>query len=675
MVRFNEKQLAVVNAPIDQSAVVSAAAGSGKTTTLVERIVHLVNNPNIDGKIVAISFTNEAAKALKEKLTERLSEDKMKRVQSGTFHSIFAKIIRNYADELGLNKNFTIIDETSTHKLIEQAIEVNDSLRNDYNKLVEAHENLLNKKYTYKHVANSVGLLINNVKPQELASKQFSEETIINHYHFDNSLLNDSILIRYDASLKTHPNFHFNFIMSVFLESFKQARETSTITYDQILFTTYLLAIMGLLDKEKSKIGYMLIDEFQDTNEIQFEIVKALISNNIMYIGDINQSIYEFRGAKPSIMAGLSSTSKIYNMSYNYRSHQPILDHSNSLIMNNTEGRDMFKPMVQGAKLPNDYLGTMTYKFVSSTHEATKVTEMVKKLLSTGILPQNIAILVRNRLVPPVLVKELLTQGVILNDTTKSADFIKSETVKDVFSFLKILVNPKDIYSFMHTLDRPKKGIGAKTLQKIKDIAKENNMNLVEFVLSEKVETLTPKLREKVIGYKELYHKLLTKKHIGLVEVIDFILTRSGYMTWINGLKNNKAMLNNLEKLKELAEDYTQEYLLLNADFSLLDLIGDFLLEFSTVNKVENAEGVTISTIHNAKGLEWDYVFLVGCDEGILPNPSDNIESDRRLMYVAMTRAKKGLILTTASGRVGYSRELEPSSFIDEAKIKITKSR
>ena len=109
MVRFNEKQLAVVNAPIDQSAVVSAAAGSGKTTTLVERIVHLVNNPNIDGKIVAISFTNEAAKALKEKLTERLSEDKMKRVQSGTFHSIFAKIIRNYADELGLNKNFTII--------------------------------------------------------------------------------------------------------------------------------------------------------------------------------------------------------------------------------------------------------------------------------------------------------------------------------------------------------------------------------------------------------------------------------------------------------------------------------------------------------------------------------------------------------------------------------------
>lgn len=675
MVRFNEEQLAVVNAPIDQSAVVSAAAGSGKTTTLVERIVHLVNNPNIDGKIIAISFTNEASKSLKDKLTERLSEDKLKRIQSGTFHSIFAKIIRSYADELGLNKNFTIIDETSTHRLIEQAIEVNDALHDDYKTLVNAHEDLLNKKYTYKHVANSVGLLINNVKPDELSTKKFSKDTIINHYRFDNSLLDDSILMNNHIINKDQVDFHFNFIFSVFLESFKQARETSTITYDQILFTTYLLAINGLLDKEKSKIGYMLIDEFQDTNEIQYEIVKALVSQNIMYIGDINQSIYEFRGAKPSIMAGLSGTSKIYNMSYNYRSHQPILDHSNSLIMNNTEGRDMFKPMVQGADLPNDYLGTITYKFNNSAHEADKVTSMVKKMLSSGISPQDIAILVRNRLVPPVLVKELLTQGVVLNDTTKSADFIKSETVKDVFSFLKILVNPKDIYSFMHTLDRPKKGIGAKTLQKIKDIAKENNMNLVEFVLSEKVEMLTPKLREKVIGYTELYHELLTKKHIGLVEVIDFILERSGYMSWINGLKNSKVMLNNLGKLRELAEEYTQEYLLINADFTLLDLIGDFLLEFSTVNKVENPEGVTISTIHNAKGLEWNYVFIVGCDEGILPNPSDNIESDRRLMYVAMTRAKKGLILTTCDNRVGYGTEFTPSSFIDEAQIKIQRSR
>ena len=517
--------------------------------------------------------------------------------------------------------------------------------------------------------------MINNVNPHELSTKKFSKDTVINHYRFDNSLLDDSILINNHIINKDQVDFHFNFIFSVFLESFKQARETSTITYDQILFTTYLLAINGLLDKEKSKIGYMLIDEFQDTNEIQYEIVKALVSQNIMYIGDINQSIYEFRGAKPSIMAGLSGTSKIYNMSYNYRSHQPILDHSNSLIMNNVEGRDMFKPMVQGADLPNDYLGTITYKFHNSAHEADKVTSMVKKMLSSGISPQDIAILVRNRLVPPVLVKELLTQGVVLNDTTKSADFIKSETVKDVFSFLKILVNPKDIYSFMHTLDRPKKGIGAKTLQKIKDIAKENNMNLVEFVLSEKVEMLTPKLREKVIGYTELYHELLTKKHIGLVEVIDFILEKSGYMTWINGLKNNIVMLNNLGKLRELAEEYTQEYLLVNADFTLLDLIGDFLLEFSTVNKVENPEGVTISTIHNAKGLEWNYVFIVGCDEGILPNPSDNIESDRRLMYVAMTRAKKGLILTTCDSRVGYNSEFAPSSFIDEAQIKIQNSR
>ena len=677
MVKFNEEQKNVIHADISESAVVTAAAGSGKTTTLVERIVHLVNNPNIEGKIIAISFTRDAAKSLKDKLSDRLKEEDLRRVQTGTFHSIFGQIIRNYSDELGLNKNFTIIDETSTHKLVEQAIEVNDKLHNEFTKLAFYSENELNRKYTYKHVANSISLLVNNINPELLLKKQFDQSSIIEHYRFDNSLIPDNILINSKVIDKDKDiaNYHFHFIVSVFLESFKQARETSTITYDQILFTTYILAVNGLLEKEKDKIGYILIDEFQDTNTIQYEIIKSLIKNNIMYIGDINQSIYEFRGAKPSIMASLSDNTKVYNMSYNYRSYQQILDHSNDLIQRNTEGRDMFKPMVQGATLPNEYFGTRALRFKNSSHEAAKVTEMVQRLLHIGVNPKDIAILVRNRRIPPVLTKELLTKGVILNDTTKSADFIKSETVKDVFSFLKILVNPKDIYSFMHTLDRPKKGIGAKTLEKIKNTAKEYNMNLVEFVLSDKVESLTPKLREKVIGYTELYHDLLQTKHLGLSEVIDFILERSGYLTWIKGLQNNKSMLSNLEKLKELANDYHEEYLITNADFTLIDLIGDFLLEFSTVNKVENVDGVTISTIHNAKGLEWDYVFIVGCDEGIIPGVGDDIESDRRLMYVALTRAKKGLLLTCCDERVGYDLEFQPSSFIREANINIVRSK
>lgn len=658
IINFNEEQQQIINAPIDEIAVVAASAGSGKTTTLVKRIETLINNPALDEKILAISFTRESAKALREKLSDLLDEESMKRIITGTFHAVFGNIIRRHADALGIEKSFTIIDETATHKLIEQTIGVRDELEREFEEYQELIERKINKKYTYKDVSNSVSLLVNNIHPKYLVNKSIPKDIALKHIHMDSKLYFDDQL---------------NFIVKVFLESFKEACLTNTLTYDQILLSTYLLAINGELVKERDNLGYILIDEFQDTNYLQYEIIKYLHKGNIMFIGDVNQSIYEFRGAKPELMSNLAKEHKVYNMSHNYRSYQDILDHANNVIQNNTEGIEMFKPMVQGATINETYYGTQTYHFESYKEEAQTVTAMINKLINVAKFePSDIAVLVRNRLIPPEFKTTLLNHNIPLNDTTKSADFIKSDTVKDIFSFLKILVNPKDIYSFMHTIDRPKKGIGPKTLEKIKETASEYNMNLVEFVLSEQVDVLTPKLREKVISYRLIYNDLLnnTAEHRGIVEIIKYIIEKTGYDTWYKNLKNSKDYDANLEKLYNLAEDFTQEYLITHQDFTIFDLVNDFLLEFSLTNRVENTNGVVLSTIHNAKGLEWKFVFLLGCENGVLPASAQEIESDRRLMYVGMTRAQHGLIMTCCDFRPGYD-ELEPSKFIQESKSKV----
>lgn len=665
MTNFNKEQLAVINAPTDEISVVAAAAGSGKTTTLVERINHIIKNNLVDGKIIAISFTKAASNDLKEKLKKTLTEDEMKSVITGTFHSVFGSFIRKFADEVGLSKNFTIIDETSTDKLIEQTIMSDENLKDEFESIVKQFE-LIGKTYRLKHLTQSVSYLINNVHPSSILKKSFSEAEILNQLQFDTNLLNKN---------------HFNYVVKVFFESFKQAKLTSTLTYDQILVTTYLLAINNMFDTFKDTIGYIVIDEFQDTNYIQYETIKQLFNNNVMLIGDVNQSIYEFRGAKPEIMSKLAEEHTVYNMRYNYRSYQDILDLGNNVISNNIEGTHMFKPMIQGAPIDKSFLGAKQIQFNSAEDEAKIIELMIKRLIDSGVEQKDIAILVRNRLVPPILVKYLLSKGIKLNDTTKSADFIKSDTIRDIFSFLKILVNPKDIYAFIHTLDRPKKGVGPVAISKIQEKAEEFNLSIVEFVLSDKVTTLTPSLRNKLITYSEIYNDLQNnREHRSLVDVIDYILDRIGYIEWISKLKDKDRHLSNIEKLKDLANDYNSEFVLENYDFTVFDLVSQFLFEFSVVNKVENEDGVVISTIHNSKGLEWDFVFLVGMDEGILPTDNTSeLESDRRLAYVAITRAKHGLYMCSSFKRPVFVKNnfdtLQPSSFVYESKVQQTRAK
>lgn len=656
--QYNEEQQALIDAGTDEIIIAAAAAGSGKTATLIGRIERLIKNNEVQGKIVAISFTRSAAKDLRKKLSERLDEDEMKRITTGTFHSVLGSLIRKYYDIVGVDKNFTIIDETGTSALIKNTIELNDKLHETFDEYVEKFADI-GRKYSYINVTNSVSLLLNNCDPACLVTGDFPDTFVFNHIRKDNALLDKE---------------QFDFIKQVFKESLIQAKKTSTLTYDQILFCAYLLAISGGFKKESETIGYTIIDEFQDTNLIQYEIMKTLMGNKATLIGDVNQSIYEFRGAKPSIMIELSKKHKIYNMSYNYRSYQGILNLGNNVIVNNTEGIHMFKPMKQGATLTKPYIGSVSLQFMDDRIEAQTVTDMIKRLIQKGESPSNIAILSRSRLALPLIKNRLTENNIPINDTTQTADFMKSETVKDIFAFLKIMTNPKDIYAFMHTLDRPKQGIGPKTLEKIRLQAEKFNMNLVEFVLSEKVNTLTPALKAKVIKYQTIYSSLLdNNNHFSLVDAIEFILNNTGYMTWISNLKNYKQLNANLEKLKFLANEFNDEYVTANFDFTLFDLVSDFLLEYSMTDKVENIEGVVISTVHNAKGLEWDNVFIVGCDESVFPSVrgnEDEIESERRLMYVAITRARNFLAMTSAKHRVtAHDKTLNPSRFINESNV------
>lgn len=615
------------------------------------------------GRVLLISFTRMASNDLRQKLMRVIPEHEMRRIEVGTFHSVIGKLIRSNAVQVGLQPSVSIIDENSTNTMYRSIIENNpEHLRVAESWFVTPNHKKLVKR-DFNKIAGTVSTLVNTAQPQELETGVFSKDTEYRIWKTDTQRINDSNLEEIISMLH-----------KIFIESLKVSRETNTLNYDHILFIGYLMAKNGLLKSYADALVHVIVDEFQDTNALQDAFVRAIGKDKLTIIGDIDQSIYEFRGGRYELMEAHANEGHVVNLSSNYRSYQPILDIGNKIIAHNISGSKYRKPMHAAIATDEGFGGILYTKAYRDQQESDFVVNKIKYLIRQGVKPSEIAILVRSRMSIASINLALQRDKITVNDTTRFADFMNSDVMVDTLNFVKIFTNPKDVFAFMSILDRPARGIGPKAVDTLLAKAEEHKMGIIEFIMSEHVSELTPALRNKVTIFSKIYGKLIDPQiTMTFPDMIDFLLQETGYVEWINSLKNNESHKRNLTILSGVVEDFVEEYRREHNQFSLYDIANAFTFEMSASTRQQDNDGVVIATIHGSKGLEWEHVFLLGMEQQGFPgNTCDEMdeESERRLAYVAVTRAKKSLTLCQSENRLTFGETiLTKSQFLDEAEL------
>ncbi len=685
---YNEQQQALIDAPVTSRVIGVAGAGTGKTTTILGRTKRiLAEYPT--GNVLLITFTRAAANDLKKRLEEELigprpfddpnpntlpfdSTDDIpayardiRRVIIGTFHSVIGNYIRRHATEVGLEPNFSIIDENSTNIMFRNLAEAKEAHLNELSKwALQPNEKKLAKKH-FNLLASTVSSLVNTAQPEELMTGKFSEDTLYRLRKTHRTITEENVREVAD------------FCYQMFRESMVDGQRTNTVTYDQVLFIGYLMMQNGILEEEKDSLIHTIVDEYQDTNLLQDAFIQYIAGEHLTIVGDIDQSIYEFRGGRPSLIADHAKKAAVYNLSYNYRSCQPILDVANKVIRNNKTGSEIRKDL-SAIHHGKDQHCEITFTVAEQDKlESEQVAEFIKEYHEKGVPYHDMAILIRSRMTLPSISQTLTRANIPVNDTTKYADFMRSEVMTDTLNFLKVFTNPKDIYAFLGIIDRPKQGIGPTTITKLQEYAAKHNLGLVEYLLSKEIKELTPALRKKIEKFVGTYESVIEgndSTDIGLSDLVGYIHQSFGYEAWLMGLKNKDRYKRDLITLRGVIRDFEEEYRKENKNPTLYDLANAFVFDMSAVSiREEGKDGVCITTIHNAKGLEWGHVFLLGLEQENFPGntlmDNEDLESERRLCYVGLTRAKETLHLYAARRRITCEKELTPSIFIGEMGI------
>ena len=606
-----EQKMAVEH--IDGPCLVLAGAGSGKTKVLTMRIANLINHGIYSKNILAITFTNKAAKEMRERINNVVDENY---AFVGTFHSFGLRIIRENYELLGLSKNFTIIDSDDGTSIIRKILK---DLDYDY------------KTYSPGFIKNKISFI-------------------------KNEMLSDSEAEKF---LTSPPE---QVALKVYYEYQKVLRRNNAVDFDDLLRLPVELFIQNeeVLDDYQEKYKYILIDEYQDTNEVQYKMIKKLAEKyrNLFVVGDINQSIYGFRWSN---YKNILNFEKDYpeavsiTLNQNYRSTNTILNAANSVIKNNTESKEvnLFSELGEGVKVK--YMRSYDEK-----HEVTLIMEEIKKLLESGYEYKDIAILYRTNAQSRTLEEGMLK----LNYPYKvvgSYYFYKRKEVKDLLSYLRLISNHNDDVSLERVINVPKRGIGTKSIEDLEALAKEKNTSIFE-VLN----------KPKEIEFKNLILELTEKsKNVDLTELIDIVLEKSGLKAEIEKDKTleSELRIENLMEFKSITENYQKE----TGTVNLEDFLEDISLVADVSDHNDDNNVITLMTMHSAKGLEFRAVFLAGMEENIMPHAislqeKDGIEEERRLCYVAITRAKERLYITNAKRRMlfGNTNMNPPSRFIGE---------
>lgn len=600
----------------DGPLLIIAGAGAGKTKTLTTKIAYLIENENVDPRsILAITFTNKAAKEMKDRLYLIIG-DVSKKIQVSTFHSFGLKLLRENYSILGFDRNFVIMDSDDSLTVVKKILK---DLNYD------------SKVYNPRAIRNKISSCKN-----ELMSPKKYEHYAVSEY--------DKVV--YQVYEKYEDKLHRN----------------NSVDFDDLLllpiklFTEY----EDIKERYQDLYQYMLIDEYQDTNQAQYILTKLISekSRKITCVGDDSQSIYSFRGANYKNILNFEKDykdAKTILLEENYRSTSNILDAANQVIKNNKQRKDKNLWTARGIGEKIKY-----YRSYNEKDEAQYVIRKVKELVNRGIEYKDIAVLYRTNAQSRVMEEEMLKENLPYK-VIGSLYFYSRKEIKDLIAYLRIIYNSKDNVSLLRVINTPKRGIGLKTIDNLTEKADQNNSSIYEAISSGK-ELEFKKTIEKL---KELSNKLT------LTELIEKVLEATGLKKELEDEKTleSEIRLENLEEFKSITKSFEAREGLISLE--------DFLLEISLISDVEEYKNdpnrISLMTIHSVKGLEFDHVFVIGMEEGIFPHmnsliENSDLEEERRLCYVAITRAKDDLHLVNARHRTLFGREQvnPPSRFINE---------
>jgi len=623
---LNEHQR-IIAEDTEGAILVTAGAGSGKTRLLTHRICHLIENKGVSPyNILAITFTNKATNEMKERIAKMVSNSKGITIK--TLHSFCSWILRQDIDKLdGFDRHFSVYDSSDQDKLLKKVIK----------------ELAVDEK-----VGKVCSYHISKAKNDGLSPIEY---------------LNDN---RYQPGIEE--------IVKVYAEYQRQLKINNALDFDDLLSQTLELFKVSpsTLEYYQDKFRYIHVDEFQDTNLVQYKIVKLISAKhkNVFVVGDEDQCIYCWRGANIENIKNFTKDyeCKLYKLEQNYRSTKEIIRVANKLIKNNVARIDktLFTENENGDNITY-------YEGYDENEEAEYVARAIYGLHTKGIDLSNVGVLMRVSALSRLMEEKLLNYNIPYK-VSGIFKFFERLEVKNILAYLTMIVNPRDNSSITRIINYPKRGIGQTTIDKLLSEAESKHVSMVDLVENYRELDISTSIKAKIADFGDMiteFRKAYVEK--GLYDFVEFVVDRAG----IKGLYNTDSEEDvdrtmNIDQLLQSVKSYEH----LNEDANLIDYLESVTLQNTLDEEDDSLPSVSISTVHASKGLEFDYVFIIGLEEGKFPlsralDNYEELEEERRLMYVAITRARKKLYITRAKSRFMYgSRDRQMASrFIEEMGI------
>ena len=613
---LNERQREAVNIT-EVPLLILASTGSSKTKVLTTKVAYLILEKNVSpDNILAITFTNKAAKEMKDRILNMVGMVGYK-IQISTFHSFGLAILKKHYDKLGLSKNFTILDSDDSNVVVKNILK-----DRNYDENYRAIRSI---------ISNNKNALVDSLEFARFVSNDY-DEMVLDVYQ------------RYEDRLKRNNSVDFDDLLMLPI----------------VLFRKY----PNILKEYQEQYKYILIDEYQDTNEAQYLLAKMISAKykNICVVGDDSQSIYSWRGSNYKNILNFEKDypdCKTVYLEQNYRSTKTIIEASNELIKNNVHRKDknLWTDNEEGVKIE--------YHIASNEKdEAYYVIREINKLIDEGTKLSDIAILYRTNAQSQNFEKELVLSNIPYK-VVGSVYFYNRKEIKDLMAYLKLIYNKDDDVSLMRIINVPRRKIGKMTIDKLREKANDLNVSLYDAIDS-----------GKELEFKNLIEELRSQKdEMTLANFIQLVLDKTNLIKELESENTIEAetRIENLNEFKTIAIQFEENYGIISLE--------DFLNEISLVADIteyKNNDGITLMTVHSAKGLEFDNVFIVGLEESIFPHmnsfdSNEQLEEERRLCYVAITRAKKRLWLVNAEARTIYGNKVKnpESRFIKEIDSKL----
>ena len=610
--------------------LIMAGAGSGKTRVLTHRIAYLLDEKDVSPyNILAITFTNKAAKEMKARV-EHLVGEEAQVIWMSTFHSMCVRILRRDADRIGIERNFTIIDPTDQKSVIKDVLK---------------SENIDSKRFEPRMFIGAISNLKNELKTPEDAQKEAND-------------------------------FHSQMVATVYKGYQRQLSRNEALDFDDLIMTTINLfeRVPETLEYYQNKFQYIHVDEYQDTNKAQYTLVKLLANKfkNLCVVGDSDQSIYGWRGADIQNILSFEEDypeAKTIFLEQNYRSTKNILNAANEVIKHNSERKPkgLWTANSGGDKI-------QYYEAMTERDEAEYVVKEIMKHQRGGKKYSEMAILYRTNAQSRVL-EETFMKSNIPYTMVGGQKFYDRKEIKDLLSYLRVIANSNDDISLQRIINVPKRGIGPSSVEKIQTYALQNNISMFDALAEVDFIGLSKKVTQECISFYEMIQNLIKEQEfLEISEIVDEVLQKSGYKDMLDREQSieSRSRLENLDEFMSVPKDYEENTPL--EEQSLINFLTDLSL-VADIDEADTQNGVTLMTMHSAKGLEFPIVFIMGMEESLFPHiraikseDDHEMEEERRICYVAITRAEELLYITNATTRMlfGRSQSNMPSRFLKE---------